>query len=105
MEDEAQLWGMSRAEYANKLFEHFFCELAPLDRYNALNPSRFNEKDYENNATDQVKISNDYIVKNWIEDIEGAISCHVDDLKRAIKYFEKAKENAKFIMKRLEEND
>ena len=85
MEDEAQLWGISRAEYTNKLFQHFFCELAPIERYNALNPSRFNAKDYEHNATDQVKISN--------------------DLKRAIKYFEETKEDANFIIKRLEKND
>ena len=47
MEDEAKLWGMSSANYTNKLFEHFFCELEPVERHDIVNPSAYREEDFE----------------------------------------------------------
>ena len=47
MEGEANLWGISCAEYTKKLFEHFFCELEPVERHDIVNPSAYREEDFE----------------------------------------------------------
>lgn len=47
LEAEAAVWNMKQNRYLERIFEHFFCELNPLERYNALNPSHFSIKDYE----------------------------------------------------------